>query len=107
MIEYVREIKVKKANNNSRFSVYNINDQLFMENDPLVLLDGVPVFNGNKLISYSPLNVERLEVIERKSLDLVLDSAEYTEQPLPSHDTLITGTAEADAAPQDQGVSKE
>lgn len=66
MIEYVREIKVKKANNNSRFSVYNINDQLFMENDPLVLLDGVPVFNGNKLISYNPLNVERLEVIERK-----------------------------------------
>jgi trigger factor len=48
-----------------------------------------------------------VEVIERKSLDLVLDSAEYTEQPLPSHDTLITGTAEADAAPQDQGVSKE
>jgi len=48
-----------------------------------------------------------VEVIERKSLDLVLDSAEYTEQPLPNHDTLITGTAEADAAPQDQGVSKE
>ena len=48
-----------------------------------------------------------VEVIERKSLDLVLDAAEYTEQPLPSHDTLITGTAEADAAPQDQGVSKE
>lgn len=48
-----------------------------------------------------------VEVIERKSLDLVLDAAEYTEKPLPNHDTLITGIAEADAAPQDQGVSKD
>ncbi|MBK8089409.1 MAG: hypothetical protein IPK31_16560 [Chitinophagaceae bacterium] len=65
MIEYVREVKVKKINGNYRFSVYNINQQLFFDEDPLLLLNGVPVFNGNKLMSYNPLNIEKLEVIER------------------------------------------
>ncbi|MEQ1799954.1 MAG: hypothetical protein ABL872_18500 [Lacibacter sp.] len=65
MIEYVREVKVKKTKGNYRFAVYNINQQLFFEEDPLLLLNGVPVFNGNKLMSYNPLNIEKLEVIER------------------------------------------
>jgi len=48
-----------------------------------------------------------VEVIERKSLDLVLNSAEYTEKPLENHDTLSMETTEADAAPEDMGASKD
>ncbi len=32
----------------------------------LVLLDGVPVFNINKIIAYDPLKVEKLDVVASK-----------------------------------------
>jgi hypothetical protein len=33
------------------------------EDNPLVLLDGVPVFDINKIIAYDPLKVQKLEVV--------------------------------------------
>lgn len=42
-----------------------------------------------------------VEVIERKALDLILDSAEYSEKPLEGAEDLKTETAEAEAAPSE------
>ncbi len=39
---------------------------VFFDNDPLVLLDGLPVFDLIKLMEFDPLKVKRLELITRK-----------------------------------------
>ncbi|NCU05242.1 MAG: hypothetical protein GXC73_14780 [Chitinophagaceae bacterium] len=66
LIEYVREVKLKKANGSFRVSVFDNGQKMFFEEDPLLLLDGVPVFKTDKIMAYSPLNIEKLEVVSRK-----------------------------------------
>lgn len=72
MREYVQEVNVArkgkhyhfKTFNNPGFLLQNLQptEKLF-ENDPLVLLDGVPVFDVDKIIAYDPLKVQKLEVV--------------------------------------------
>jgi hypothetical protein len=40
--------------------------QKIFESDPLILLDGVPVFDVNKMIAYDPLKIRKLEVVASK-----------------------------------------
>jgi len=70
--EYVDEINVRRKGTNFRLMTFNapafpIHDkqtvEQILENNPLVLLDGVPVFDINKLIAYDPLKVQKLEVV--------------------------------------------
>ena len=38
------------------YSICNLQQRMF-EKDPLILLDGVPVFDVDKIIAYDPLKV--------------------------------------------------
>lgn len=63
MREYVSPIMVRKRQGNFFFQVLNKKSgEMFREN-PLVLLDGVPVFNVNSIINFDPLKVWRLDVV--------------------------------------------
>jgi hypothetical protein len=75
MREYVTEVGVRRNKNNFRFITVNqpgfVLQQLqpavtLFEDNPLVLLDGVPVFNINKIIAYDPLKVWRLQVVAER-----------------------------------------
>jgi len=70
--EYVDEINVRRKGADFRLMTLNIpafalKDMQFVEpifeNNPLVLLDGVPVFDINKIIAYDPLKVQKLEEV--------------------------------------------
>jgi hypothetical protein len=63
MREYVNEVRVKKREKNFLFDVYNLETKSFLQGDPLVLIDGVPVFNINKLMEIDPLKVRKAEII--------------------------------------------
>jgi hypothetical protein len=73
--EYVAEVNVVKKQKKYHLNTFNapgfeLHDKqpaitLFTK-DPLVLLDGVPVFDMNKIIAYDPLKVQRLEVVASK-----------------------------------------
>jgi hypothetical protein len=63
--EYVLEVLVRRQRENFRFIVTNGDNKLFL-NDPLTLLNGVPVFDPNKIIKYDPLKVKNIEVVARK-----------------------------------------
>lgn len=75
MREYVAEVNVRKTGSKYRFNTFNSDgfelkslqtiEQVFQKN-PLVLLDGVPVFNINKIIEYDPLKVAKLEVVAQR-----------------------------------------
>lgn len=61
--EYVRAVLVRKRKSGFHFMVYDKSrDQAFRE-DPMVLLDGVPVFDTDRIMTYDPMKVERLDVI--------------------------------------------
>lgn len=72
MREYVQEVNVIKRDKHYHFNTFN--DEGFslhdlqpsekeMTKDPLVILDGVPVFDIDKIIAYDPLKVQKLEVV--------------------------------------------
>ncbi|HEY5825162.1 MAG TPA: hypothetical protein VIT44_12380 [Cyclobacteriaceae bacterium] len=64
--EYVPGIMVRKKKDGFHFMVLdNVNKSLFRE-DPIVLLDGVPVFDINKIMAYDPLKIKRLEIMDRE-----------------------------------------
>jgi hypothetical protein len=60
--EYIREVNVFHPRN--RYEIRVISDKGFLETDPLVLLDGIPIFDMNKVIAIDPLKIKRLDVIK-------------------------------------------
>ena len=60
--EYVREVNVFHPH--KTFQIRIISEKGFLEGDPLVLLDGIPMFDMNKVMAIDPLKVKRLDVIK-------------------------------------------
>ncbi|AHM61507.1 hypothetical protein D770_16265 [Flammeovirgaceae bacterium 311] len=63
MREYVYEVRVRKNSGKFNFKVLNPVTREYHENPPLVLLNGVPVSDIDKIIDYNPLKVEKLEIV--------------------------------------------
>jgi hypothetical protein len=64
--EYVTEVKIGKQGENFSLNVLNKPFKIFFNNEPLVLLDGVPIFNYNRLLEIDPLKIRRIDVVARK-----------------------------------------
>lgn len=73
--EYVNEISVRRNGDNYHLMAFNAPAlrlqtkqpvELMFKDNPLVLLDGVPVFKINKIITYDPLKVQKIEVVASK-----------------------------------------
>jgi len=59
--EYVSEDNI--VNTRGNFHIKVLNHRGFLDGDPLCLVDGVPVFNINKIFTIDPLKVRRLDVV--------------------------------------------
>lgn len=66
LTEYIPEIRVLKRAGSYELRVYDIRSNLFFDQNPLVLLDGVPLRDLNKLIAYDPKNIESVEIIQTR-----------------------------------------
>lgn len=64
--EYVIMVNVRKREGRFHFSLFDFAFQQMFNKDPLVLLDGVPVFDLNKFMLTDPLKLNKLEVLNRK-----------------------------------------
>lgn len=64
--EYVQLVNVRRHGGKYHFALFDNNAQRMMDGDPLVLLDGVPVFDMDKMIAYDPLKVRKLDVLTRR-----------------------------------------
>ncbi len=63
MREYVPGVMVRKRRDGFHFLVLdNLRKRVFQD-DPLILLDGMPVFDVDKIMEFDPLKVKKLEVI--------------------------------------------
>jgi hypothetical protein len=64
--EYVAEVRLRKQQDNFIFKVRDQARGVFFENDPLVLIDGVPLFDLDRLMSYDPLKIRKLDVVTQR-----------------------------------------
>ncbi|HEY5407530.1 MAG TPA: hypothetical protein VIJ92_10585 [Ginsengibacter sp.] len=73
--EYVAEVNVSRRG--KKYHLFTLNQpafevqgkqtaQIFFDTNPLMLLDGVPVFDADNIIAYDPLKVQKLEVVTAK-----------------------------------------
>ncbi|MBB2144746.1 hypothetical protein GM921_04580 [Pedobacter sp. LMG 31464] len=62
--EYVAEVGVLKRQKRSHIKM--ISEYDFLNEDPLVLLDGVPYVNMDLVMAFDPLKIEKLEVVRNR-----------------------------------------
>jgi hypothetical protein len=66
MHEYVAEVRVRKPADTYNFRVVNLYFKAFFDDDPLVLLDGVPVFDASRIMAMDPLKIKKIDVVLHK-----------------------------------------
>jgi hypothetical protein len=64
--EYVDNVRVRLGSGHTYFRVRNALFNLFFDADPLLLIDGVPVFNGDKMIATDPEKIKKIDVVSHK-----------------------------------------
>lgn len=66
MREFVQEVRVRKVRNRFQLEVMNEPHLIYFDTEPLVLLDGIPVFDTNVLMTIDPLKIRSIQVVSRK-----------------------------------------
>ncbi|MFC5411316.1 hypothetical protein ACFPMF_18485 [Larkinella bovis] len=64
--EYVPGVMARKNRDGYRIRLLDTPHKEFFADNPLVLLDGLPIFNMDKVMTIDPRKVQRLEVVTRK-----------------------------------------
>jgi hypothetical protein len=66
MREYVANLLLKKQKGNFHINMMDDSWHTFFKDDPLVLLDGLPVFDITKIIEFDPLKIKKIELVNRQ-----------------------------------------
>jgi hypothetical protein len=64
--EYVPGVMVRKRRDGFHFILLDHVTRGVFDEDPLILLDGIPVFDVDKIMAFDPLKVRKLEVLNRR-----------------------------------------
>jgi hypothetical protein len=63
MREFIEDVRIRKEGDKYNFKVRNRLFNTYFEEDPLVLLDGIPISDASKIIALDPLKIKRIEVV--------------------------------------------
>ncbi|SEJ63931.1 hypothetical protein SAMN04487995_5658 [Dyadobacter koreensis] len=67
MREYVRGVMVRRRQKEFHFIMMDkLFPQTFFTEDPLILLDGIPIFNTDKIMAFDPLKVKKIELMSAR-----------------------------------------
>jgi hypothetical protein len=64
--EYIRPVGVSKRQGRFHLTVFNQATPFITNQEPLVIVDGIPVFNTNSLFAYDPLKIKSVDVVTSK-----------------------------------------
>jgi hypothetical protein len=64
--EYVDDVRVRREGDKFRFRVRNLLFNTFFDEDPLLLVDGLPVSDASRVVALDPLKIRKIEVVSRK-----------------------------------------
>ncbi len=66
MREFVLDVRVRKKDDKFYFRVWDASLKASFDNDPLILLDGLPVTDADKIMQMDPLKIKTIEVLSHK-----------------------------------------
>lgn len=66
MREYVPGVLVRKRRDGFHFINLDVVNKNTFSEDPFIMLDGLPIFDADKIMAYDPLKVKKLEVVTRR-----------------------------------------
>jgi hypothetical protein len=66
MREYIAGVNVRKNKDGFHFMVVDMDRNIIYEDNPLMLLDGVPVFDADEIIALDPLKVQRIQTVNKR-----------------------------------------
>ncbi len=64
--EYVEGVRLRKNNSGFNLKLSNDDYKNYFETEPTILLDGVPIFDVNQLISIDPLKIKRIDILSKQ-----------------------------------------
>jgi hypothetical protein len=64
--EYIREVDVRKTRGQYRLLVTNQPMKSVFQDDPLILLDGLPMRDINKVMAFDPLKIKNIDIVARR-----------------------------------------
>lgn len=64
--EYVKEVNVRKNRSDYHLRTLDAARGNFLSEDPLILLDGIPLSSANEIMNYDPLKVNNIDVVAGK-----------------------------------------
>ena len=64
--EYVPEVAVRRHRDDYLLKVVDDPHNVYFDDNPLVLADGVPFFNMDTVINFNPLKIKRMDVVAKK-----------------------------------------
>jgi len=64
--EYVDDVRVRKEGDKFNFKVRNKLFNTYFEDNPLILLDGIPISDASKIIALDPQKIRRIEVVTHR-----------------------------------------
>ena len=73
MREYVIGVYPRRNPDGFHFKVLDLEREITFQESPLVLLDGVPVFDADEIIELDPLYVEKIETVNKRFLQGVMN----------------------------------
>ncbi|MEJ7646292.1 MAG: hypothetical protein WKF87_16975 [Chryseolinea sp.] len=64
--EYVPGVLVRKRRDGFHFINLDVVNKGVFDTDPFIMLDGIPIFDADKIMAFDPLKVKKLEVVLRR-----------------------------------------
>jgi len=64
--EYVHSTNVVRNRDNFHIYLYDLNNKRYFEDAPLILIDGVPFFSFNEIISQNPMKIKQIDLVNRQ-----------------------------------------
>ena len=64
--EYITGVSVHKSRDRFTFRMMNDPQKAYFDQDPLIVLDGVPIFDASEVMNLDPLRIKKIEIVNRK-----------------------------------------
>jgi hypothetical protein len=64
--EYVEDVRVRKEGDKFNFKVRNKLFGTYFDQNPLILIDGIPVSDASRVIALDPLKVKKVEIVTHR-----------------------------------------
>jgi hypothetical protein len=64
--EYITGVSVHRSRDRFTFRMMNDPQKIFFDQDPLIVLDGVPIFDATEVMTIDPLKIKKIEIVNRK-----------------------------------------